>query len=181
MEKFKTYWWESQSSMQRACPPELSQRPELQEDDLFLHRYAADTDPQIWVWTRQGSRPRWKLVRVGYIRPSDGRVLALTEVHKKPSWLEPGWHAKRKKQSESLYGPSLPRVEVVLIGLPQIACNCNLLHTLNHTGSQSASSISAAPASNIPQLAALLDSTIAPSHSLHLEGLLFLCSHAWSL
>ncbi|KAI0710499.1 hypothetical protein C8Q76DRAFT_798058 [Earliella scabrosa] len=97
-EVFYVWFWQTASRKAIRHPPDLSHRPELAENDLFLHRFKGQL--QMWVWVAEDGREyRWKKVQVGYKRPSDGRVLTLTEVHKKPSWLEPGWYKKRKNQN----------------------------------------------------------------------------------
>lgn len=105
-EVFYVWFWQTSSTKAIRQPPNLSDRPELAENDIFMHRH--DGRLQMWVWVADDGREyRWKRVQVGYRRPSDGRVLTLTEVHKKPSWLEPQWYKKRRNQSQyySLYIP----------------------------------------------------------------------------
>lgn len=92
------YWWETSSDQPIACPLDLSHRKELQVGDIFLHR--SPRKLQLWLWLAEGGGlPVWKPVHVGY-RRTDGRTLTLTEVHQKPSWLDPDWFAKHRKQRE---------------------------------------------------------------------------------
>ncbi|RPD53701.1 hypothetical protein L227DRAFT_616791 [Lentinus tigrinus ALCF2SS1-6] len=97
--EFKVYWWETKSSTPIQHPLDLSRRRELAEEDLFLHRYG-DNQRQFWIWiTEPGRATRWKKIKEGYRRPSDGRCLTVTETHKKPSWLEAGWYETRVRQN----------------------------------------------------------------------------------
>ncbi|PIL31021.1 hypothetical protein GSI_05715 [Ganoderma sinense ZZ0214-1] len=99
----KTYWWETKAPERILSPPDLSRRRELCEGDIFVHRYGAYLNnggehQDLWMWAlERGTNLHWKSVRQGYKR-GDGRVLALTEGRKLPSWLDREWYLKRLAQ-----------------------------------------------------------------------------------
>lgn len=97
------YYFQTQSTKALAHPPDLSRRRDLEEEDLFIHKYGGDDDdPQFWIWINEEGRGlQWKRVYVGYRRPSDGRHLTLTPKRRDPSWLETSWYLTRLRQSKS--------------------------------------------------------------------------------
>ncbi len=86
----------------RQHPPDLSRRPDLEQEDLFLHRHGKKREHlQIWVWVNEGDVGfHWKRVHEGFKRPSDGRMLALTDAHQKPAWWTRDWFRRQKKRRE---------------------------------------------------------------------------------
>lgn len=109
----KTYWWETKAPDRILSPPDLSRRHELSEGDVFVHRYGTHLNnggerQDMWIWaSERGGNLHWKLVKQGYKR-ADGRVLALTEGRKLPSWLDREWYLKRLAQGK--HGSSMMSV-----------------------------------------------------------------------
>ncbi|RDX40503.1 hypothetical protein OH76DRAFT_1490239 [Lentinus brumalis] len=94
------YWFETDSLEARLHPPDLSRRPDLAENDLFIHSWGPQREhTQYWVWIPIEGIFQWKRVKVGFRRPSDGRILSETEVHRKPSWIVTKGYRKRKRQN----------------------------------------------------------------------------------
>ena len=76
------------------------------EGDIFVHRHGTFLNnggehQDLWIWTSEGGALHWKSIRQGFQR-ADGRVLALTESRKQPSWLDRDWYRKRLAQGELL-------------------------------------------------------------------------------
>ncbi len=98
---FKVYYWETFGEVPIAHPPDLSHRPELDENDLFIHTYS-NQKHQIWVWlTAKDCPSRWKLVDIGFKRLSDGRMLWISPVRAYPGWLIPSWYKKLRRRMRS--------------------------------------------------------------------------------
>ncbi|KAI0650196.1 hypothetical protein C8Q79DRAFT_1006484 [Trametes meyenii] len=82
-----TFWFEQTSATEISAPPSPTDLPGLEHGDLFLHRTQNNNVYRSWMWSETGRKlPFWLEVSVGYVR-EDGRVLLMTHVNKKPSWV----------------------------------------------------------------------------------------------
>ncbi|KAI0675877.1 hypothetical protein C8Q78DRAFT_1074854 [Trametes maxima] len=82
-----TVWYEQTSATEILAPPSPIDLPGLEHGDLFLHRTQNNNTYRLWMWSETGRKlPFWLEVSVGYVR-EDGRVLLMTHVNKKPSWV----------------------------------------------------------------------------------------------
>ncbi len=93
------YWFETRSDAPIAEPLDLTRRPDLQEGDLFFHVCPVKT--QMWIWTRNARGAlHWLPVHDGYER-ADGRRLSTTAKNNLPTWREPKYFKKLKRQMQS--------------------------------------------------------------------------------
>lgn len=82
-------------------PPELSLHPELVPGDLFFNRF--EDECRLWLWDVDSSQQfRWKPIGWGYERPSDHKVLILSEKKALPSWVQKSHFVKHTQNHPDL-------------------------------------------------------------------------------
>ena len=65
--------------------------------DVYIHR--TPTEYQLWVWEDDADKgPFWKEVPIMYTR-SDGKRLTVTQVWRRPSWVDEQWARKQAKKA----------------------------------------------------------------------------------
>lgn len=90
-------WFESQSAILIAHPPDFSSRSDIELEDVFINR--VQETYQLWIWEKDNTgKAVWKRIWLGYARPSDGRKLTVTPVRKEPSWVSEQWASKTAKK-----------------------------------------------------------------------------------
>ncbi|KAI9059349.1 hypothetical protein FKP32DRAFT_1679792 [Trametes sanguinea] len=96
-----TAWFESQSESRIIRPPHLSDYSEVQDGDLFYHRYEGYCQLWIWLASENGQAHDWVPIRPGAKHPSNRRRLVLTESFQMPSWVtEATYNAKFRNRCQ---------------------------------------------------------------------------------
>ena len=93
-DKFETAWFEDKSeSRVESPPPSLIDHPELQDGDVFVHRWTGAN--QAWMW--DAGKRTWISITAGH-RRADGRCFSWTKVRSDPSWVGDGWAHRRLRE-----------------------------------------------------------------------------------